>query len=66
MTNMQMQGLAIYCPKCGYPPRSIRLFLTLPMSNYKMGHKKLMGIECNKFYCKFSGTILDWLQIISK
>lgn len=52
----------IKCPSCGFIPQNSNLFLSLPLSNYNMQHKKLVIIKCQKDICSFEGNIIDWLQ----
>jgi len=54
--------IILACPSCAFIPENSNLFLSLPVSNYNMGHKKLMIIKCPMGFCDYEGNILDWLQ----
>lgn len=60
---MNISKIIICCPICETVPSNMRLFISLPLSNYRMGHKKLMFIKCRKYMCTFKGNIIDWIQL---
>ncbi len=62
MKNLPSKIL-IECPYCGFAPKNFVLFFSLPLSNYKMGHKRLMKIKCRHYLCTFSGNIIEWLKL---
>ena len=55
--------VSVECPYCGYMPKNATLFFAIPLSNYQMGHKRLMGIKCRHYLCTFTGDIIEWMQL---
>ena len=60
---MNISKIIICCPVCETVPSNMRLFISLPLSNYQMDHKKLMYIKSRKFICTFKGNMIGWIQL---
>jgi len=60
--KFELNKIFLTCPSCGFIPQNSALFLSLPISNYNMGHNKLMLLKCPTDLCSFKGNILEWLR----